>query len=180
MLDVQLFDLQSFLPLPYQEALLPRLKGAHEKLQNGSGLGGEFTGWVHLPRAYDRAEFARIQAAARKIQSDSQALVVIGIGGSYLGARGVIDCLCSPNYNLKHKSTPNIYFIGNGLSSDALDVVLELVADVDFSVMSFPNPAPPQSPPWPSAFSGMRWRKNTEKRAPVGVFTPPPTAPAAR
>ena len=134
MLDVQLFDLQSFLPLPYQEALLPRLKGAHEKLQNGSGLGGEFTGWVHLPRAYDRAEFARIQAAARKIQSDSQALVVIGIGGSYLGARGVIDCLCSPNYNLKHKSTPNIYFIGNGLSSDALDEVLELVADVDFSV----------------------------------------------
>ena len=134
MLDVQLFDLQSFLPLPYQEALLPRLKGAHEKLQNGSGLGGEFTGWVHLPRAYDRAEFARIQAAARKIQSDSQALVVIGIGGSYLGARGVIDCLCSPNYNLKHKSTPNIYFIGNGLSSGALDEVLELVADVDFSV----------------------------------------------
>ena len=134
MLDVQLFDLQSFLPLPYQEALLPRLKGAHEKLQNGSGLGGEFTGWVHLPRTYDRAEFARIQAAARKIQSDSQALVVIGIGGSYLGARGVIDCLCSPNYNLKHKSTPNIYFIGNGLSSDALDEVLELVADVDFSV----------------------------------------------
>ena len=113
MLDVQLFDLQSFLPLPYQEALLPRLKGAHEKLQNASGLGGEFTGWVHLPRTYDRAEFARIQAAARKIQSDSQALVVIGIGGSYLGARGVIDCLCSPNYNLKHKSTPNIYFIGN-------------------------------------------------------------------
>lgn len=54
MLDVQLFDLQSFLPLPYQEALLPRLKGAHEKLQNGSGLGGEFTGWVHLPRTYDR------------------------------------------------------------------------------------------------------------------------------
>ena len=89
---------------------------------------------MHLPRTYDRAEFARIQAAARKIQSDSQALVVIGIGGSYLGARGVIDCLCSPNDNLKHKPTPNIYFICNGLSSDALDEVLELVADVDFSV----------------------------------------------
>ena len=134
MLDVRLFQMQTFLPMPYEDALAPRLKLAHEKLQNGSGLGGEFTGWVHLPRAYDRAEFARIQAAARKIQSDSQALVVIGIGGSYLGARGVIDCLCSPNYNLKHKSTPNIYFIGNGLSSDALDEVLELVADVDFSV----------------------------------------------
>ena len=134
MLDVQLFDLQSFLPLPYQEALLPRLKGAHEKLQNGSGLGGEFTGWVHLPRTYDRAEFARIQAAARKIQSDSQALVVIGIGGSYLGARGVIDCLCSPNYNLKKKDTPNIYFTGNGLSSDQMAELMDLLEGVDFSV----------------------------------------------
>ena len=103
MLDVQLFDLHTFLPKPYEEALLPRLKKAHEKLQTGTGLGGEFTGWVHLPQAYDREEFARIQAAAKKIQSDSQALVVIGIGGSYLGARGVIDCLCSPNYNLKKK-----------------------------------------------------------------------------
>ena len=127
MLDVKSFQLQSFLPLPYEEVLAPRLKRAHEKLQSGSGAGGEFTGWVHLPRDYDREEFARIQAAASRIRANSQALVVIGIGGSYLGARGVIDCLCSPNYNLKHKSTPNIYFIGNGLSSDALDEVLELV-----------------------------------------------------
>ena len=54
MLDVQLFDLHTFLPKPYEEALLPRLKKAHEKLQTGTGLGGEFTGWVHLPQAYDR------------------------------------------------------------------------------------------------------------------------------
>ena len=60
--------------------------------------------------------------------------MVIGIGGSYLGARGVIDCLRSPNYNLKRKDTPNIYFVGNGLSSDAMGEVLDLVADVDFSV----------------------------------------------
>ena len=132
MLDVQLFDLHTFLPKPYEEALLPRLKKAHEELQTGTGLGGEFTGWVHLPQAYDREEFARIQAAAKKIQSDSQALVVIGIGGSYLGARGVIDCLCSPNYNLKKKETPNVYFVGNGLSGDALSEVLDLVRDVDF------------------------------------------------
>ncbi|HJB13212.1 MAG TPA: glucose-6-phosphate isomerase [Candidatus Oscillibacter excrementigallinarum] len=134
MLDVKSFQLQSFLPLPYEEVLAPRLKRAHEKLQNGSGAGGEFTGWVHLPRDYDREEFARIQAAAARIQGNSKALVVIGIGGSYLGARGVIDCLCSPNYNLKRKDTPNIYFVGNGLSSDALGEVLDLVADVDFSV----------------------------------------------
>ena len=134
MLDVRSFQLQTFLPLPYEEALTPRLKRAHEKLQTGGGAGGEFIGWVHLPRDYDREEFARIQAAAARIQSNSKALVVIGIGGSYLGARGVIECLCSPNYNLKAKSTPNVYFVGNGLSSDSLGEVLDLVADVDFSV----------------------------------------------
>lgn len=134
MLDVKSFQLQSFLPLPYEEVLAPRLKRAHKKLQSGSGAGGEFTGWVHLPRDYDREEFARIQAAASRIRANSQALVVIGIGGSYLGARGVIDCLRSPNYNLKRKDTPNIYFVGNGLSSDAMGEVLDLVADVDFSV----------------------------------------------
>ena len=125
MLDVKSFQLQSFLPLPYEEVLAPRLKRAHEKLQSGSGAGGEFTGWVHLPRDYDREEFARIQAAASRIRANSQALVVIGIGGSYLGARGVIDCLRSPNYNLKRKDTPNIYFVGNGLSSDAMGEVLD-------------------------------------------------------
>ena len=134
MLDVKLFQMQSFLPMPYEEALAPRLKLAQEKLQKGSGAGGEFTGWVHLPRDYDKEEFARIQAAAAKIRKDSKALVVIGIGGSYLGARGVIDCLCSPNYNLKKKDGPNVYFIGNGLSADALQETLELVEDVDFSV----------------------------------------------
>jgi glucose-6-phosphate isomerase len=134
MLDVKLFQMRTFLPMPYEEALAPRLKRAHEKLQSASGAGGEFTGWVHLPRDYDRAEFARIQAAAARIRSNSKALVVIGIGGSYLGARGVIDCLCSPNYNLKKKDTPNVYFVGNGLSADALQDVLDLVADVDFSV----------------------------------------------
>ncbi|MDD3347571.1 glucose-6-phosphate isomerase [Oscillibacter sp.] len=134
MLDVKLFEMKAFLPMPYEEALSPRLKLAHEKLQKGSGAGGEFTGWVHLPREYDKEEFARIEAAASRIQSHSKALVVIGIGGSYLGARGVIDCLCSPNYNLKKKQTPNVYFVGNGLSSDALQEVLDLVAAEDFSV----------------------------------------------
>ena len=134
MIHVDLTNIQSFLRLPYEAALSPRLKIAHGHLQQGDGAGGEFTGWVHLPRDYDRAEYARIKAAAKKIQSDSQALVVIGIGGSYLGARGVIECLCSPNYNLKKKDTPNVYFIGNGLSSEALTETMELVKDVDFSV----------------------------------------------
>ena len=134
MIQVDLQNVRSFIPLPYEAALSPRLRIAHDRLQTGSGAGGEFTGWVRLPEDYDKAEFARIKAAAKKIQRDSQALVVIGIGGSYLGARGVIECLCSPNYNLKKKTTPNIYFIGNGLSSEALTEVMELVDGVDFSV----------------------------------------------
>ena len=134
MISVDLHNMRQFIPLPYEAALTPRLRLAHDHLRAGTGAGGEFTGWVRLPEGYDREEFERIQAAARRIQADSQALVVIGIGGSYLGARGVIECLCSPNYNLKKKNTPNIYFIGNGLSSEALTEVMELVEDLDFSV----------------------------------------------
>ncbi len=134
MIQVDLKNIRSFIPLPYEAALAPRLRIAHDHLQKGDGTGGDFTGWVHLPENYDRAELQRIKDAARRIQADSQALVVIGIGGSYLGARGVIECLCSPNYNLKKKNTPNIYFIGNGLSADALAEVMELVDGVDFSV----------------------------------------------
>ena len=134
MIQVDLQNIRSFIPLPYEAALAPRLRIAHDHLQKGDGAGGDFTGWVRLPEDYDRAELGRIKDAARRIRADSQALVVIGIGGSYLGARGVIECLCSPNYNLKKKSTPNIYFIGNGLSADALAEVMELVDGVDFSV----------------------------------------------
>ena len=134
MLSIDISHAASFLPLPYQAALRPRLERAANWLQQGGGKGSDFIGWVTLPRDYDREEYARILAAAKTIQADSKALVVIGIGGSYLGARGVIECLCSPNYNLKKKSTPNIYFIGNGLSSDALAEVMELIGDDDFSV----------------------------------------------
>ena len=134
MIQIDLSKLQQFVSVPYEMELAPRLHIVHGHLQKGNGVGGEFTGWVHLPESYDREEFARIEQAAQKIRSDSQALVVIGIGGSYLGARGVIECLCSPNYNLKKKDTPNIYFIGNGLSSDQLSETMELLDGVDFSV----------------------------------------------
>ena len=134
MLQVDLRSIQSFLPHPYEEELAPRLRKAGEWLRAGTGRGGDFVGWVDLPVACDREEFARIRSAAERIRQDSSALVVIGIGGSYLGARGVVECLRSPNYNLKKKSTPNLYFIGNGLSAEALDEVAELVRDADFSV----------------------------------------------
>ncbi len=110
------------------------LQQAHTWLQEATGRGNDFVGWVNLPRDYDKAEYTRIQAAAKKIQADSKALVVIGIGGSYLGARAAIELLGSNNYNLKKKDTPNIYFTGNGLSGDSLQEVVDLIGDDDFSV----------------------------------------------
>jgi len=134
MLTLDLSKLYPFLPesglAPYEAGL----KQASEWLATHTGPGGDFTGWVYLPRDYDKEEFARIQAAAKKIQKQSQALVVVGIGGSYLGARAVIELLKSPSYNLKQKNTPDIYFAGNGMSTDALLEVISLLGDRDFSV----------------------------------------------
>jgi glucose-6-phosphate isomerase len=134
MIQVNASNILPFVPEDYLSSRQGALEQAHGWLQNATGAGNDFVGWVHLPQNYDRAEFARIQAAAKKIQSQSTALVVIGIGGSYLGARGVIEALCSPNYNQKKKNTPNIYFIGNGLSADAMNEVVELLGDQDFSI----------------------------------------------
>ena len=134
LLQVRNESVKKHLGLPYEDALEPRLRQAQGWLKHKDGKGGNFVGWVDLPENYDREEFSRIRAAAEKIRRDSRALVVIGIGGSYLGARGVIDFLMSPNYNLKKKDTPNIYFVGNGLSGEALGEVMELVKDTDFSV----------------------------------------------
>ena len=134
MLSFHRSNADPFLPqdwlLPYEG---PLTLAAH-LLTTHSGPGGEFTGWVALPRDYDKEEFARILAAAEKIRRQSQVLVVIGIGGSYLGARAVLELLRSPNYNLKKKDTPDIYFAGNGLSSAALSELLALIGDRDFSV----------------------------------------------
>ena len=134
MLTCNVSNAASFLPEDWLTSRLAGLEEGRAKLESGSGAGGDFTGWVNLPRDYDKEEFARIQAAAERIRSDSQALVVIGIGGSYLGARAVVELLHSPNFNLTHKDGPEIYFAGNGLSSDAILEVIDLVKDKDFSV----------------------------------------------
>ena len=134
MLHLDLTKLEGFIPQDYLTQRMAGLEKAASMLANHDGPGGDFTGWVYLPRDYDKEEFARIQAAAKKIQQQSQVLVVIGIGGSYLGARAVIDLLASPNYNLKKKDTPDILFAGNGLSTDALLETIALIGDRDFSV----------------------------------------------
>ena len=134
MLKLDLSNIASFVPADYLTSRKDGLEQAASMIWNHTGPGGDFTGWVDLPKSYDKEEFARIQAAARKIQKQSQVLVVIGIGGSYLGARAVIDLLRSPNYNLKRKDTPDIFFVGNGLSTDYLLEIIELIGDRDFSV----------------------------------------------
>ncbi|MDI9499408.1 MAG: glucose-6-phosphate isomerase [Bacillota bacterium] len=117
--------------------LSPFIKKAHEMLHNKTGPGSDFTGWVDLPKVYDRDEFARIKAAAERIKSDSEALVVIGIGGSYLGARAAIEALAHSFHNLMPRSkrnTPEIYFVGNSISSTYMAELFELLDGKDISV----------------------------------------------
>ena len=114
----------------YQEAVSAAHKALHEK----TGAGSDYTGWVDLPVDYDKDEFARIKAAAKKIQKNSDLLIVIGIGGSYLGARAVVEFIGSQNYNDLRKDTPAIYFSGNSISSTALNELVSLTEGRDFSV----------------------------------------------
>jgi len=107
---------------------------AHELLESGSGAGGEYTGWVRLPENYDTVELERIIKAAERIRRDSEALVVIGIGGSYLGARAAIELLKSPEHNLIGKDAPDIIFAGNNLSGAYLKRMLDFVREKDFCV----------------------------------------------
>ena len=110
---------------------------AKETLVSKTGAGNDFLGWIDLPVDYDKEEFARIKATAKKIQSDSDVLLVIGIGGSYLGARAAIEFLSHSFYNVLDKSvrkTPEIYFCGNSISSTYLKHLMDVVGDRDFSI----------------------------------------------
>ncbi len=113
------------------------VKEAHDMLHNKSGAGNDFLGWVDLPLNYDKDEFKRIKAAAEKIKSDSDVLIVIGIGGSYLGARAAIEMLSNTFYNNLPKDkrkTPEIYFVGNNISSTYIADLLDLIEGKEVSV----------------------------------------------
>jgi len=114
-----------------------QVTGADKILREGTGAGSDFIGWLDLPEDYDKEEFARIQKSAEKIKSDSDVLIVIGIGGSYLGARAAIDFLNNSFVNLQTKEerkNPQILYAGNSISSSYLSDLVEYVADKDFSV----------------------------------------------
>ena len=111
------------------------LNAVNDELLTGKGAGSDFLGWLDLPVNYDKEEFARIQKAAKKIQSDSDVLVVIGIGGSYLGARAAIEFCKGQMYNgVREKGIPEIYFVGNNISSSYINDVVKIIGDRDFSV----------------------------------------------
>jgi len=114
--------------------LQSQISAAHETLHEKTGLGNEFLGWVDLPVDYDKQEFSRIKSAAQKICSDSDILIVIGIGGSYLGARAAIEFLKSPLYNNIPKETPDIYYAGNTLSGSTINDLLSICENKRVSV----------------------------------------------
>lgn len=126
--------LSGFVSAQEYEGIASQIKAAHEALHNGTGLGNDFIGWLTLPTDYDKEEFARIKAAARKIKKNTDIFIVIGIGGSYLGARAAIEFLKSPNYNAMKKDTPDIYYTGNSISSTALAELIDLCEGKNISI----------------------------------------------
>lgn len=117
---------QKFINPHELDAVKTQVSAAHNALANRDGLGNDFLGWLDLPENYDKEEFARIKAAAERIKKKADILIVIGIGGSYLGARAAIELLRSPYYNNLKKDTPGIYFVGNNISPTYLNEILSI------------------------------------------------------
>lgn len=126
--------LQGFVSEQEYKAIAGQIKEAHNALHSGTGMGNDFIGWLDLPTNYDKEEFDRIKLAAEKIKKNSDIFIVIGIGGSYLGARAAIEFLKSPNYNALAKDTPQIYYTGNSISSTALSQLIEICEGKDISI----------------------------------------------
>src|SRR5689334_1065268 len=128
---------KSFFEQSKLESFQSQVKALHHVIHEKTGAGNEFLGWVDLPENFDREEFKRIQEAANKIKSDSEVLLVVGIGGSYLGARAAIEMLQHHFYNLlpaSERKTPQIIFVGNNISSTYLQDVIELLGNRSFSI----------------------------------------------
>lgn len=127
----------SFIKCHQVENMKPLIEVAHGLLHRGEGPGGDFTGWIDLPRNYDKQELERIKESANNIQRDSDALIVIGIGGSYMGSRACIEALNHSFYNhlpRDRRRGPNIYYAGNNMSSDYICNLMDLLEDLDISI----------------------------------------------
>ena len=126
--------LKSFISDDEMELMLERAKVAHETLYKRNGAGNDYTGWVYQPENFDKEEISRIKAAAEKIKKSCDVFIVIGIGGSYLGARAALDFLATPFYNNVKKDTPDIYFAGCNISAKYIGELLEICEGKDICV----------------------------------------------
>ena len=134
-IKLKLSGLENFVRNEEYAKIQPSVKMASDLLYSGKGAGNDYIGWVDLPNNYDKDEFERIKKAAKKIQSNSEVLIVIGIGGSYLGGRAALEFVNGVNFNKKvHKNIPEVYFVGNSISSDYLSDIIEILGDRDFSI----------------------------------------------
>lgn len=136
-LSLDLKNIKDYIEDKEIEAIDNEVKLAHRTLHSATGLGSEFLGWLDLPVNYDKEEFNRIKSAAEKIRKDSEVLLVIGIGGSYLGARAAIEMLNHSFYNILNKDqrkSPAIFFVGNNISSTYMTDLLEAIKDKDISI----------------------------------------------
>ena len=131
------FDSSKLTPFVHENELSEMqvmVNAANTELREGTGAGNDFRGWLNLPVDYDKDEFARIKKAAKKIQSDSEVLICIGIGGSYLGAQAAIEFLNSNFYGKEKNGMPTVVFCGNSLSGSYLYDLIEWLGDKDFSI----------------------------------------------
>ncbi len=136
-LSLNIRNLEGFVSDSQINNFEPMVEAAHKVLHDKSGAGNDFLGWLDLPVEHDKDEVSRVKLAAKKIQENSKVLIVVGIGGSYLGARAVIEALTGTFYNNlsdKERTTPEIYFAGNNISSTYLTQLLKVIGDRDFAV----------------------------------------------
>lgn len=134
-MELKLTGLKGFVGEDELACMAPLVKAAQDTLHAGSGAGNDFLGWVDLPENYDKEEFARIKVAARKIQQTCDVLVVIGIGGSYLGARAAIEFVNGQMYNgVRPEGIPEVYFVGSNISSSYLNDVVKIIGERDFCI----------------------------------------------
>lgn len=134
-IELKLTGLKGFVGGDELQNLAPMTAAAQELLHSGKGAGNDYLGWVELPNNYDREEFDRIKKAAKKIQQSCDVLVVIGIGGSYLGARAAVEFVGGQMYNgVRPAGIPEVYFVGNNISSSYLNDIVQIIGERDFCV----------------------------------------------
>jgi len=134
-MELKMTGLKGFVEKAELSYMAPLLQAAQDQLYAATGAGNDFLGWVDLPVNYDKDEFARIKKAAKKIQDICDVLIVIGIGGSYLGARAAIEFVNGQMYNsVRKEGVPEVYFAGNNISSSYLNDLIQIIGDRDFAV----------------------------------------------